>query len=76
MNLVELSPTSGDYPAALRDRLGTKRLPRVAVLGNREHLNLPLLGFFCSAKCPGNRFPRFRTRAGGRLCFEHLDFEF
>ena len=54
MNLVELSPTSGDYPAALRDRLRTKRLPRVAVLGNREHLNLPLLGFFCSAKCPGN----------------------
>jgi predicted Rossmann fold nucleotide-binding protein DprA/Smf involved in DNA uptake len=38
----------------LRTRLATKRLPRVAALGNREHLSLPLLGFFCSAKCPGN----------------------
>lgn len=54
MNLADLAPDSTDYPAALKTRLGTKRLPRIAALGNRDHLALPLLGFFCSAKCPGN----------------------
>ncbi len=54
MNLVELTPSSADYPARLRIRLGTKRLPRVNSRGNLQHLDLRLLGLFCSAKCPGN----------------------
>jgi len=54
MNVADLAPDSTDYPATVKTRLGTKRLPRIATLGNRDHLDLRLLGFFCSAKCPGN----------------------
>lgn len=54
MNLVDISSDVADYPANLKARLRTRRLPCVAALGNRYHLSLELLGFFCSAKCPGN----------------------
>ena len=54
MNFADLAPDSAESPTDLKTRLRTKRLPRIAALGNRDHLRLPLLGFFCSAKCPGN----------------------
>jgi hypothetical protein len=49
-----LDPSKRGYAGVLRRRLGECGIARVAVIGNRDHLDGRLLGFFCSARCPGN----------------------
>jgi predicted Rossmann fold nucleotide-binding protein DprA/Smf involved in DNA uptake len=41
------------YPSGLRHISPDGAPPRLRVLGNPKILKNPLLGFFCSAKCPG-----------------------
>ena len=41
-------------PAAIRRRLRQRKGARFAVIGDLAHLEGQLLGFFCSAQCPGN----------------------
>lgn len=45
---------SRDYPFALRDNKTSELFPQIWALGNLDILKRPLLGFFCSVKCPGD----------------------
>ena len=42
------------FPAAWRHGGLISTVSRIAAIGNLAILKTPLLGFFCSAKCPGN----------------------
>lgn len=44
---------SSDYPAALRSDTGSASFPQLWAIGNPGILDVPLLGFFCSTRCPG-----------------------
>jgi len=47
------SNTSG-YPSVLKnDKKASTLFPKIWALGNSKILEKPLLGFFCSVKCPG-----------------------
>jgi len=47
-------PKSGEYPTSLRDKKNRDLFPRIWALGDVYILKRPLLGFFCSVKCPGD----------------------
>jgi len=49
-----LHPTDPNYPLALRDKKGRSLFPKIRAIGNFALLERPLLGFFCSVKCPGD----------------------
>jgi predicted Rossmann fold nucleotide-binding protein DprA/Smf involved in DNA uptake len=49
-----IDSTHPDYPVALRDKKGHALFPRVWAVGNLALLERPLIGFFCSVKCPGD----------------------
>lgn len=49
-----LTKRSKKYPASLRREAATADIQQIWMIGNREILNHSLLGFFCSAKCPGD----------------------
>ncbi len=42
-----------DYPSPLRNKKARVLFPRIWALGDLKILEKPLLGFFCSVKCPG-----------------------
>ena len=52
-NINIIRPKSKDYPSDLRTRKARALFPKIWALGNLEILEKPLLGFFCSVKCPG-----------------------
>jgi len=45
---------SRDYPSSLREKKTHELFHQIWTLGNLDILKRPLLGFFCSVKCPGN----------------------
>lgn len=48
-----LHPSSLQYPARLRQRLGSAAPPELTALGNPALLSQPMTALFCSARCPG-----------------------
>ncbi len=53
-NRILLRPDAPGYPAALRRCSDKGQSPAVTVQGNLDALARPLLGFFCSVRCPGD----------------------
>jgi predicted Rossmann fold nucleotide-binding protein DprA/Smf involved in DNA uptake len=53
LNVTVIEPTSPDFPPALRNGMLLAPVPRMWAIGNLEILAVPLLGFFCSTRCPG-----------------------
>lgn len=51
---ITVKKRSKKYPATLRESAATADIQQIWMIGNREILNRSLLGFFCSAKCPGD----------------------
>lgn len=50
-----IRPKSKDYPSVLKNNKNARALfPQIWALGNLKILENPLLGFFCSVKCPGD----------------------
>jgi predicted Rossmann fold nucleotide-binding protein DprA/Smf involved in DNA uptake len=54
LNVSIVESTNPDFPASLRKGGLIPRLPRLSAIGNLEILKTRLIGFFCSARCPGN----------------------
>jgi len=52
--LLEEANTSPDFGTVIRHRGLMLPISRIGAIGNAAILNTPLLGFFCSARCPGN----------------------
>ncbi len=52
-DITVIGPKNRDYPSSFRNRKARVLFPRIWALGNLEVLRRPLLGFFCSVKCPG-----------------------
>lgn len=49
-----LQPNTRGYPSVLKnDKKASTLFPKIWALGNLKILEKPLLGFFCSVKCPG-----------------------
>jgi predicted Rossmann fold nucleotide-binding protein DprA/Smf involved in DNA uptake len=48
-----IESASSDFPAGLRQADGKPFCPRIWAIGDLRILDKPLLGFFCSARCPG-----------------------
>jgi predicted Rossmann fold nucleotide-binding protein DprA/Smf involved in DNA uptake len=48
-----IGPKNRDYPSSLRNKKAHALFSRIWALGNLDILKKPLLGFFCSVKCPG-----------------------
>jgi predicted Rossmann fold nucleotide-binding protein DprA/Smf involved in DNA uptake len=53
-DITVIGPKSRDYPHSLRNKKAHELFPRIWALGNLKILKKPLLGFFCSVKCPGD----------------------
>lgn len=53
-NATMLTPTSPRFPQALRSGTLLPPCPQLWALGNLDILTMPLLGFFCATRCPGN----------------------
>ena len=49
-----LTATDPHYPPALRSGTLLAPCPQILAIGNVEILAMPLLGFFCATRCPGN----------------------
>ena len=49
-----IQPKSKNYPSSLRNNKTSGLFPQIWALGNLDILKRPLLGFFCSVKCPGD----------------------
>ena len=58
-DITVIRPKSRDYPSSLRNKKTHALFPQIWALRNLEILKKPLLGFFCSVKCPGGLI--FRT---------------
>ena len=54
LDVTLIESTSADFPAALRHAPSTEPISQVWAIGNLALLNMPLLGLFCSTRCPGN----------------------
>lgn len=52
-DITVIGPKNRDYPSPLRDKKARVLFPRIWALGDLKILKKPLLGFFCSVKCPG-----------------------
>jgi len=52
-DITIIRPKNRDYPFRLRNKKARALFPKIWGLGNLEILKVPLLGFFCSVKCPG-----------------------
>src|SRR5262252_10594959 len=53
-NATLLTAADPHYPLALRSNTLLAPCPHVWVIGNIKILAMPLLGFFCATRCPGN----------------------
>ena len=54
LNITRITPKSGEYPSYPRDKKNRDLFPKIWALGGVSILQRPLLGFFCSVKCPGD----------------------
>ena len=52
-DITVIGPKNRDYPSSLRNKKAHALFSRIWALGNLDILKKPLLGFFCSVKCPG-----------------------
>jgi predicted Rossmann fold nucleotide-binding protein DprA/Smf involved in DNA uptake len=52
-NATVIESASSDFPAGLRQADGKPFCPRIWAIGDLRILDKPTLGFFCSARCPG-----------------------
>jgi len=52
-DIASLQPKNRDYPSSLRNKKAHELFPKIWALGDLKILEKPLLGFFCSVKCPG-----------------------
>lgn len=52
-DVILIESTSSDFPARLRKPDGSPFCSRIWAIGNLRILDKPLLGFFCSSRCPG-----------------------
>jgi predicted Rossmann fold nucleotide-binding protein DprA/Smf involved in DNA uptake len=48
-----IGPKNRDYPSSLKNKKAHELFPWIWALGDLKILKKPLLGFFCSVKCPG-----------------------
>jgi len=53
MNTIVFNLADTQYPARLRQRLGSAAPPELTALGNPAFLSQPMTALFCSARCPG-----------------------
>jgi predicted Rossmann fold nucleotide-binding protein DprA/Smf involved in DNA uptake len=53
-NVTMIESTDPDFPVALRNGPWATSCHRIWAIGDLDILKTPLLGFFCSTKCPGN----------------------
>jgi predicted Rossmann fold nucleotide-binding protein DprA/Smf involved in DNA uptake len=53
-NVTTITSTGPDFPAALRTGTLIPPVPQLWAIGNLGMLRTPLLGLFCSTRCPGN----------------------
>ena len=53
-DITVIQPKNRDYPSPLRNKKTRELFPQIWALGNLDILKRPLLGFFCSVKCPGD----------------------
>ena len=53
-NAIMLTSTNPHFPAAFRSGTLLAPCPQIWALGTLEILAMPLLGFFCATRCPGN----------------------
>jgi len=54
LDTTPIHPKSRDYPSSLRNKKAHELFPRIWALGDLKILGKPLLGLFCSIKCPGD----------------------
>jgi predicted Rossmann fold nucleotide-binding protein DprA/Smf involved in DNA uptake len=54
MDIHQPEVLAAEYPARLRERLGTNAPPKLTALGDLDLLSLPKTALFCSARCPGD----------------------
>ena len=52
--ITSITLKSGEYPSPLRDKKDRDLFPEIWAVGELPILQRPLLGFFCSVKCPGD----------------------
>ena len=52
-DIIVIGPKNRDYPSSFRNKKAHELFPRIWALGDLKILEKPLLGFFCSVKCPG-----------------------
>lgn len=57
-NATLLTPTSPHFPAVLQSGTLLAPYPQIWALGNLDILTMPLLGFFCATRCPGDAILR------------------
>jgi predicted Rossmann fold nucleotide-binding protein DprA/Smf involved in DNA uptake len=53
-NATMLTPASPHFPLMLQSGTLLAPCPQLWALGNLDLLTMPLLGFFCATRCPGN----------------------
>jgi predicted Rossmann fold nucleotide-binding protein DprA/Smf involved in DNA uptake len=53
-DVTVIESTSSDFPAGLWQADGKPFCPRIWAIGDLRILDKPMLGFFCSARCPGD----------------------
>src|SRR2546426_11444127 len=53
-NAIMLTSTNPHFPVALRSGTLLAPCPQIWALGNLDILAIPLLGFFCATRCPGD----------------------
>lgn len=53
-DLTILEPNKPEYPSCLHDKSFFTPSPKIWAIGNPKILDLPLVGLFCSVKCPGD----------------------
>ncbi len=64
-NATLLTPTNPHFPAALQSGTLLAPCPQIWAIGNLNILAMPLLGFFCATRCPGNVILRTYDLAQG-----------
>ena len=52
--ITSLLSKNRDYPFSLMNKKAHELFPRIWALGDLKILEKPLVGFFCSIKCPGD----------------------
>lgn len=57
-NIILIREKNRDYPSSFKNKKARELFPKLWALGNLEILKRPLLGFFCSVKCPGDLIVR------------------